>query len=177
MLSLGSKADALIPALSLRLNPVSLLHGGLNTTFDFDLSRHWSVGPSLAYFQSRVDSRGAFLTDFNVKSRALGGRATWHSRGILNNGFYLATTVQHTFARVVTKDLFGPLSGQASTVLLGAYAGHTWLWKDWSLMLGLGYRRPLTPSEIHVTSSLDAQVGRASQSSGIHAELFMGWRI
>jgi hypothetical protein len=160
---------------NLRVSPLSFLVGGYYVELDVPVGGAWTLGPTLAFLNSRSDG-------FDVDGFGAGIRGNYFFAGeAFKQGWYFGPAVTYTKVRV--EDNFGgsigKVEGEGSGIAFSALFGYHWFWEHFNLNLGLGPSY-LTMDRIRVKNSQNNY--REDYSGdytgfGVTAEFTIGWRF
>ena len=135
--------------MNVRVDPLSLLFGAANVGADFAVSDQWTLGGGVSY--SSYKSGDTKASAFGVE-----GRAQFFFNQVFSDSWYLApyfTYAQGTGESTTVSDV------TVSVTQIGAIIGYMWIWENFNIQLGGGFR--------HISIDADSNASTFDDLSGV----------
>lgn len=152
---------------NIRIYPLSLLIGSVSADFDIAVSPYWTVGPSLTYWDFKLDQASGFSSGVHLREFRIGARGNYYTHGVYTDGIYIGPSLDYSNLHADVTDSSGTnVSASVGVLSVTALVGYAWFWNSFNTQLGIGGTLGLGPTHVSVQS--------ASSNSSTDVSAFYG---
>lgn len=163
--ALGASGDRY----NFRFQPLPLLVGLVNGSFDFKMSENWTLGPVMGLWNVKIG-------DVKLKASMIGVQGRYYFEPVFSEDtWYLAGGLNYATVDAELVDNSITYTGSASGASLSLGGGYHWFWESFNMALGAHLALGRSEVEVKDSNGNKYRDSARNPSAGIGLDYSLGW--